>query len=93
VDEAYKHRLFPVELWETSCQSVDFLLTEHIKKSNQGMNGLILLCNSKKKSLEIQNGVIRIRISKKNRKQNGRKKKYKGKDKQRSTKHQWAVFI
>jgi peptidyl-tRNA hydrolase len=32
-----------------------------------------------KKSLEIPNGVIRIRISKKNRQHNGRKKKYKRK--------------
>jgi hypothetical protein len=43
-----------------------------------------LLCG--KKSLKITRGVIRIRISKKNRQHNGQKKKV-HKDKQRSTKH------
>ena len=43
-----------------------------------------------KKSLKIPKGAIRIRISKKNRKHNGQKKKVQ-KDKQRSTKHTYKT--
>jgi hypothetical protein len=39
--------IFPVELWETSCQSVHFLLTDFIKKEQSMDEWIILLFNSK----------------------------------------------
>ena len=49
------------------------------------------MCNVKK-SLRIPDGVIRIRISKKNRQHNGQKKKVQ-KDKQRSTNYTRTIIV
>jgi hypothetical protein len=41
----YPFHSLPVELWEISCKSTSFLLTENIKRDNQGY-GIIYLFNS-----------------------------------------------